>query len=211
MDTESTMVESWRALWAHHGLSLDLAGFWPGHGGDVTADRYATLADRVGSTYNQDVSHAWRIAYRDRLHDSLDFRPGIREWLHSARELDLRLAIASSSPVEWVREHLMRVGALDLFESLATGDEVSTHKPDPGVYELALKRLDVDPRAAVAVEDTPHGVAAAQAAGLAAVAIPNPYIAAADIAAADLVLTSAADLPLTEALSRVARPDHSRG
>jgi HAD superfamily hydrolase (TIGR01509 family) len=208
MDTESTMVESWQALWEHHGLSLDLSGFWPGHGGDVTADRYAKLAERLGPAYDQTASHAWRIAYRDRLHESLDFRPGVDAWLRSARELNLRLAIASSSPAEWVREHLTRVGALDRFDVLATGDEVDGHKPDPAIYLLALERLGVAASAAIAVEDTPHGVAAAQAAGLATVAIPNPYIAPADLAAADLVLTSAADLPLADALRRATRPDH---
>jgi beta-phosphoglucomutase-like phosphatase (HAD superfamily) len=121
--------------------------------------------------------------------------------------LGLRLAIASSSPLEWVRAHLSRVGALPWFSVLATGDEVSGHKPDPGVYELALKRLGVSPTAAVAVEDTPHGVAAAQAAGLPAVAIPNPFIAPADLAAAELTLSSAADLPLAEVLRHLAKPD----
>jgi beta-phosphoglucomutase-like phosphatase (HAD superfamily) len=50
------------------------------------------------------------------------------------------------------------------------------------------------------VEDTAHGVAAAQSAGMYAVAIPNPYVQAAAVAAADLVLGSADDLLLTELL-----------
>jgi HAD superfamily hydrolase (TIGR01509 family) len=208
MDTESTMVASWRAEWARHGLDLDLSTFWPGHGGDVTEYRYAQLAARVGPGFDLAASRAWRVAYRDRLHESLDLSPGMRDWLQAAQSSGLRLAIASSSPREWVRAHLSRVGALSWFSVLATGDEVSGHKPDPGVYELALKRLGVSPTAAVAVEDTPHGVAAAQAAGLPAVAIPNPFIAPADLAAADLTLSSAADLPLAEVLRRLAKPDH---
>jgi rhodanese-related sulfurtransferase len=49
MDTETTMVESWQAEWEFHGLQLDMEAFWPGHGGDVSEDRYAVLAAAVGA------------------------------------------------------------------------------------------------------------------------------------------------------------------
>ncbi|MEU8221248.1 HAD-IA family hydrolase [Kribbella sp. NPDC048915] len=198
MDTETTMVESWQAEWAHHGLELDLDTFWPDHGGDITDDRYAVLAAAVGSGFDHAESHARRLAHRERLHATLDFRPGIREWISAARDLGLTVAIASSSPRTWVRGHLERVDAVGWFDLIVTGDEVDTHKPDPAIYKLALERLDA--RRAIAVEDTAHGVAAAQAAGLYAVAVPNPYVTADAVAHADLVLRSAADLSLGEVL-----------
>lgn len=203
MDTESTMVASWQAEWAHHGLELDLDGFWPGHGGDITEERYAVLASAVGAGFDRHESHARRLAHRERLHADLDFRPGIRSWIAAARELGVRTAIASSSPRDWVFGHLERVGAVEHFDQIVTGDEVATHKPDPAIYELALQRLGVP--WAIAVEDTPHGVAAAQAAGLYAVAVPNPFVPTAAVETADLVLDSAAKLSLTE-LILSARP-----
>ncbi|WP_433167319.1 HAD-IA family hydrolase [Kribbella sp. CA-247076] len=203
MDTETTMVESWRSEWAHHGLELDLETFWPGHGGDVTETRYELLAAAVGAEFDRAASHARRTAHRDSLHAELDFRPGIREWAESARELGLMVAIASSSPRPWVSGHLERVGALDLFDELVTGDEVATHKPDPAIYELALRRLGVPGAEAIAVEDTAHGVAAAQAAGMYAVAIPNSFVTEAAVARADLVLGSADQLLLSELLLSV--------
>ncbi|TDO69156.1 HAD superfamily hydrolase (TIGR01509 family) [Kribbella sp. VKM Ac-2571] len=200
MDTETTMVESWRAEWAHHGLELELDGFWPGHGGDITEDRYAILAAAVGTDFDRTASHARRVAHRERMHAELDFRPGIRAWIAAARELGLRVAIASSSPRKWVVGHLERVGAVDLFDHIVTGDEVQTHKPDPAIYELALQRLGVPGSSAIAVEDTPHGVAAAQAADMYAVAVPNPFVTADAVAEADLVLGSADELLLTDLL-----------
>ena len=205
MDTETTMVESWRAEWAYHGLELDLDEFWPGHGGDITEDRYAVLAAAVGTGFDRTASHARRMAHRDRMHAELDFRPGIRDWITTARELGLRVAIASSSPRPWVLGHLERVDAVELFDLIVTGDEVETHKPDPAIYQLALRRLAVPGEAAVAVEDTAHGIAAAQAAGMSAVAIPNPYVDPSAVAAADVVLTSAAQLPFTNLLLTVAQ------
>ncbi|WP_327633245.1 HAD-IA family hydrolase [Kribbella sp. NBC_00482] len=200
MDTETTMVESWQAEWAHHGLDLDLDGFWPGHGGDISEDRYAILAAAVGTDFDRTASHARRVAHRERMHAELDFRPGIRAWIAAARDLGLRVAIASSSPRKWVVGHLERVGAVDLFDQIVTGDEVETHKPDPAIYELALERLGVPGSSAIAVEDTAHGVAAAQAADMYAVAVPNPFVTAAAVAEADLVLGSADELLLTDLL-----------
>ena len=206
MDTESTMVDSWRAEWAFHGLNLDLDdSFWPGHGGDISEHRYDRLAALVGPAFDRAASHARRTAYRDRMNQSMGLCPGIREWLSAAPSLALRLAIASSSPLRWIRRHLSRVGAFGVFDVVATGDEVVAHKPDPGVYLLALDRLGLAGGSAIAVEDTPHGVTAARAAGMATVAIPNPFVPATRCDSADLVLTSAAELPLPEVLARLRR------
>jgi len=201
MDTETTLLSSWRAEWRHHGLRLDEARFFAEHGGDVTEERYAALAAAVGPGYDRAASHVRRIAHRDALHAALGLAPGIRDWLDDAPAAGLRLAVASSSPRSWVEAHLSRSGDLSRFEVVACGDEVAAHKPDPAVYELALRRLGVRPDRAVAFEDTPHGVAAAKAAGLRCVAVPNAYADPSRFAAADLVLSSAVQASLTEVLA----------
>ncbi|KAB8165706.1 HAD-IA family hydrolase [Streptomyces sp. 3MP-14] len=204
MDTESTLVEDWRNEWAFHGLRLDVdTDFWPGHGGNVTEHRLDRLAALVGPGFDRAASHARFLAHRRELHRSLGLRPGIGDWLNEARALGLRCAIASSSPLPWVRQHLTRVGAFGLFDVVATGDEVTEPKPDPAVYRLALHRLGLPAARTVAVEDTPHGVAAAHRAGMATIAIPNPFVDAAKVAAADLTLPSAAHLSLPQAVAHL--------
>jgi putative hydrolase of the HAD superfamily len=208
MDTESTLLESWRYEWRQHGLELDEHGFFADHGGDLTEQRYTELATAVGPGYDHVVSHARRTAYRDRLHQRLDAAPGIRAWFDRAAGLGLRLAVASSSPHRWVSGHLSRSGLDVHIELMACGDEVSAHKPDPAVYRLAMERLSVDPAQAIAFEDTPHGVASAQAAGLFCVAVPNAFTPTERFAMADLVLPSAAaaDLDTVIAHARAGRP-----
>lgn len=203
MDTESSLLASWQYEWRQHGLELDVETFFADHGGDVNQDRYAELARRVGPSYDRDASHARRVAYRDELNATLDYRPGIAQWLDEARDLGLRLAVASSSPREWVRRWLAGVNDVDRFELLACGDDVPRHKPDPAVYQLALRRLGLTAAQAVAVEDTPHGVAAAAAAGLRCVAIPNPHANPTRFVEADLLLTSAAQTGLAETLQSI--------
>lgn len=201
MDTETTLLESWRSEWRRHGLRLDPTGFFADHGGDANEQRYAALAAAVGPAYDRESSHARRTAYRLELNKALAPAPGIVGWLERAAELGLRLAVASSSPLTHVGAMLDHAGLRERFEVLATGEEVAAHKPDPAVYLLALHRLGLPAEAAVAFEDTAHGVAAAHAAGLRCVAVPNPHRDHASFAAADLLLASAADLSLDAILA----------
>ena len=203
MDTESTSFLSWQYEWSQWGLTLQMADFFVNHGGDVTEDRYAMLAAAVGPRFDRTLSHRRRMAYREKLHEALDLADGLRGWLDEAAGLGLRLAVASSSPLEWLTTHLGRAGVLDAFEVLAGGDEVGQHKPAPDVYQLALDRLSLSGAAAVAVEDTAHGVAAAHAAGMRCIAIPNPFVALKRVRDADLVLSSASQLRLADALSQL--------
>src|SRR5262249_23553595 len=150
--------------------------------------RQAQLAAAVGGSFDGNLSHRRRVAYRNQLHASLDLLPGLRAWMLEARRAGIRLAVAGSSPIGWVTGHPDRVGAVRDFDVCACGNEVASHKPAPDVYLLALERLGITGAQAVAVEDTPHGVAAAKAAGMRCIAIPNPFATIARFADADLVL-----------------------
>jgi putative hydrolase of the HAD superfamily len=202
MDTESTSVLSWEREWACWGLALDRESFFAPHGGDVTEERHQQLAQTVGASFDSALSTARRRSDRDSMNAKLPLAAGMREWLECLAELDLRAAVASSSPRDWVERHLRQVDAMGYFDAFAYGDEVPDHKPAPDVYHLCLARLGVEPDEAVAVEDTPHGVTAAQTAGLACIAIPNSHVARNKLQHADLVLSSAAQLPLEQALHR---------
>lgn len=201
MDTETASLRAWQFEWRRHGLELDVTTFFAAHGGNMNADRYAALASAVGPGFDQQESQAQRLAYRETLHAELELADGIRAWLDEAHALGLRLAVASSSPRDWIVEHLTRVDCLSRFELLACGDEVDAPKPDPAVYLLALERLGVPASRAIAFEDTVHGVAAATAAGLRCVAIPHPHADRERFTAAERVLKSAEELSLTDILN----------
>lgn len=123
-------------------------------------------------------------------------RPGVRRLMAEARAAGVRLAIASTTSPENVAallEGALGYEALDAFSVVATGDAVPRKKPAPDVYLLALSRLGVNARGAVAFEDSPIGVAAAKAAGLLTVAMPGDWTRGQDFAAADLVLPCLGD------------------
>jgi HAD superfamily hydrolase (TIGR01509 family) len=97
------------------------------------------------------------------------------------------LGLASSSSRAFIRRALNALGFADRFDAIAAGDEAQWGKPHPELYLTVADGLAVPPAACVAVEDTPAGVAAAVAAGMTVIAVPNPLTAQLDFSAAHLV------------------------
>lgn len=67
-----------------------------------------------------------------------------------------------------------------LFDTIVTADdpEVGAAKPAPDIFLVAARRLGVDPRDCLVFEDSPFGITAAKAAGMFAIAVPDPAMAA---------------------------------
>jgi HAD superfamily hydrolase (TIGR01509 family) len=130
-------------------------------------------------------------AYRHRL----PLLPGAVDTVRTlARRWPLGLASSSNRVV--IELFLERSGLEDCFRAVVSSEEVPRGKPAPDVYLAALKALGVDPRTAVAVEDSANGIRAAVAARTRVVAVPNrTFPPPADVVAlADVVLPTLKEL-----------------
>ncbi|MBN1974091.1 MAG: HAD-IA family hydrolase, partial [Sedimentisphaerales bacterium] len=68
-------------------------------------------------------------------------------------------------------------------------------KPDPEIYNLALKTLVLKPDECVVVEDSRNGLLAAKAAGMHCVVTTNGYTENEDFSEADMVVPELGDPP----------------
>lgn len=200
VDTETPLFRAWGELYAQHDVELELALWQATIGTDQDPDHWAVLESRVG-TLDPSLQE-WRRQRRDELIDEAGVRPGVLQWLDDAERLGMPVGIASSSPIDWVEHHLDRLGLLERFACFACCNEVIPAKPDPTSYRLACEALDADPRRSVAVEDSPHGVAAAKDAGLFVVAVPHGLTSGLDLSRADLVVDSLEQASLEQVLDR---------
>ena len=203
LDTEDPVYRSWAELWADHGHQLPLDEWQAIIGTAVGFDPWTELEVRLGTPVDPALA-AVRRARRDELLFANEVRPGVLAWLDAADALGVPVAVASSSPPEWVDGHLVRLRLLDRFAYLCCYDDEVPAKPDPTSYRLACEAIGVDPARSVAVEDSPHGIAAARAAGLYVVALPHPITAGLDLSGAAVVVDSLADLSLADALGSAA-------
>jgi HAD superfamily hydrolase (TIGR01509 family) len=205
LDTESPALTAWCEVFADLGCppptAADLAAVIGTAG---TADLFDLLIARAAPADDVDLDavQAKRRARRDELLDREQVRPGVTEWLADAQALGIPIAIASSSPEEWVHHHLERLGLRERFAAIRCSSDSLAAKPAPDTYLAACEALDVIPTLALAIEDSPHGVSAARRAGLRCIAVPNSVTEGLDLSHADLVLTSLADAHLADFVPR---------
>ena len=117
----------------------------------------------------------------------LALRPGVLELMADCRIAGVRMAIAtttSRSNVEALLRQQLGERWHERFAAVVCGEDVGRKKPDPEVYEIALRQLGLGPLETVAIEDSPGGVAAAQAAGVPVVVTRSHYFADAAVEAA---------------------------
>lgn len=101
--------------------------------------------------------------------------PRAIELVRAARELGLKVGLATSSTCEATRRLLAAVGLADAFDFVATDDDVEHGKPYPEIDLLVACELGVEPRECLVVEDSPSGVRAALAAGMFCIAVSTPF------------------------------------
>jgi beta-phosphoglucomutase-like phosphatase (HAD superfamily) len=82
-------------------------------------------------------------------------------------------ACATMSHIPQVRRVLSVLGLDDAFDVVATADDIRRGKPDPEIDLLVAERMGVPPEEFLVIEDSPAGVGAAVAAGMAVVAVPT--------------------------------------
>jgi HAD superfamily hydrolase (TIGR01509 family) len=104
------------------------------------------------------------------LRDAPRLYPGVLE-LVSVLKGKVRLAVVSGTWRENIESVLAGSGCAQAFDLIVGKEDVAAVKPDPEAYLVALRRLRVSAGKAVALEDSPSGMAAASAAGIACLAI----------------------------------------
>jgi HAD superfamily hydrolase (TIGR01509 family) len=201
LDTEQPIYNSWLEVYQAHGVQLPF-DLWVQNVGSTNVFFHPQkhLEETLGRPLPEAVLKE-RIRRRTELVLAEPIRPGVCELIDAIGARGLRLGVASSSTQEWVGGHLERLGLRSRFECLRCRDDVEHPKPWPDVYVAAVECLGVAPSEAVAIEDSPHGIKAAKAAGLYAVGVPNSVTAGLDLGAADLQVASLASIALDDLLN----------
>jgi HAD superfamily hydrolase (TIGR01509 family) len=204
VDSESVCLRAWEETYRSHGAELSFERWRKGIGTLNGFDEFAHLEELLGHPVDRDEVDEEHRRRELELLAQEPLRPGVQAYLDAARERNLAVAIVSTSGPDWISRGLERLGCSDGWHCVisADGDPVRA-KPAPTVYLEALGELGVEPGEAVAFEDSPNGVAAARAAGIFCVAVPNEVTRRLDLSHADLIVESLEALPLDELLARL--------
>lgn len=115
---------------------------------------------------------------------------GVKELIKDFHENGIKLAIASSSPLNVIEAIVVKFKLEEYFEVFVTGDYVKRSKPEPDIFLFASEKLGVSPENCIVIEDSHNGVRAAKKAGIKCVGINSDPAGSQDISMADLVINS---------------------
>ena len=207
LDTETTDYEAWQAMYRAYGVELPLS-MWLPIIGDATQDFRIDqhLIELTSQPIDPaDLRKRQRALHLEMLEDAVPM-PGVEDYIHDAKRLGIRIAVASGSRRSWVVDRLDQLGLADHFETVVCRDDVGGRaKPDPATYLAAVSNLGVTPAETIALEDSPPGAKAAKSAGLYCIAVPGPMTKNHSFHKADMRLKSLADIPLQELLESISK------
>lgn len=175
-EPDARAVEAYREI---VGASRDVASRHIVERLDLESD-LAPLAQEYG------VTEPWEVltTIRKQIYDSIVEDPQVirdNQWPHTvgllrlARENFCKTGLATMS---YRKEVLHVLSALDLEDSLdvvLTREDIQNAKPDPEIYLLGAKRLEVPPEECLVLEDSPSGVRAGVSAGMNVIAVATPF------------------------------------
>jgi len=207
VDTEEVWDRERRAYVAAHG------GTWTDAAtramqGMSSAEWARYLHDELGADGDpQDISREVAAGVVAEVRRRLPLLPGAVEAVHALADA-YPLGLASSANREVIDAVLDGAGLTGRFVTTVSSEEVPRGKPAPDVYLEAARRMGADPASTVAIEDSHNGILAAEAAGMAVIALPNHEFPPGDDALehADLVLDRLDELTV-EAVERLPAAD----
>ncbi|MCC6849055.1 MAG: HAD-IA family hydrolase [Deltaproteobacteria bacterium] len=197
LDTERFYTEVTQAIVGRFGKVFD----WSIKGnmlGRPALDSARYLVERLGLPLAPEAYLREREAMLERLFPDARPMPGAAELTAALAARGVPLAVATSSNARLFALKTQRHGEWfrRAFSAVVLGDDprVRRGKPAPDIFLVAARELGADPAACLAVEDAPAGVAAAHAAGMQVLAVPDPGMDRGRFCDAEVVVGSLADV-----------------
>lgn len=125
----------------------------------VSEDEFVRLMTRKNEDY---------LTYIDKMNTD-EILPDVNKTLDFLRDAKQPIALGSAS--KNARTILEKVDILDKFDSIVDGNDVTKAKPDPEVFLIAAKQLQVEPKNSIVFEDAVAGIQAANTAGMVSIGI----------------------------------------
>jgi len=116
----------------------------------------------------------YRKEYYDYVNENgIDAKPGLYELLETLKQLGIPMAVATSTSKESAMKNLEAKNVTSYFSGFVCGDMVTEAKPSPEIYLKACEVIGVNPKNAIALEDSFNGIKSAYAAKMMPVMVPD--------------------------------------
>lgn len=134
------------------------------------------VAEKHGHQYVTAMKDLAYDYYGQRVKAEANFPEGVKDMLQTLHSRGIVLAICSAADLRKVRYNIQAIGVDEsLFSALVTGNDVERKKPFPDIYLEGARRIGMEPKDCLVVEDAISGIQAAHAAGMDAIGVPTTF------------------------------------
>ena len=188
----------WHEVFGRRGLKYSDDDFRRNFGKRNDAIIRSVVGKGISSEEVDAIAVEKEAVFRQKAAGNLKPFPGALELINSLKEYRVKVALASSAPIENIQLVTRDLGLDGIFDVIVWGREVIESKPSPHGFLLAAQRLGVEPKGCVVIEDSVAGVTAAKQAGMKCLAVtntnPRERLAEADLVVDTLEKVNVADL-----------------
>ncbi|HUB93484.1 MAG TPA: HAD family phosphatase [Verrucomicrobiae bacterium] len=196
IDDEQFHREAWRRYCKRHGFRLTEDDFKHHVFGTTEKDTFQFLYGRslsdaeVESFSNERVDEVIEL-----VKSRATVPPGLKDLIEDITSAGMKLGIATSARRRYFNFVMDQLKLREYFSAVLTAQDVHKGKPDPEIYVGCAKRLQVDPRECVVIEDTISGIKSGQAADMKVIAITTTHPKD-ELTIADLIVSSFKELSI---------------
>ncbi len=174
LDTERIYVKAWQTAAAMLGYCLpdDLMRRTRAIDPKISSKM---MEKEVGNGFSYEAVRKVRTEIGERMveDDEHLLKPGTRPLLEALRDAGIPFAAVTSTGAAHTAKHLELAGIADLLPVRVTGDMVARGKPNPDIFLMGARLLNVEPANCCGVEDSGAGIRAIHAAGACPILIPD--------------------------------------
>ncbi|NJL85976.1 MAG: HAD family phosphatase [Leptolyngbyaceae cyanobacterium SM1_1_3] len=163
VDSVNFHAEAWVQGFEKFGHSVDFATIKQriGKGGEYILEEFLTEAEN--QEYGSDLKQYRKQYFHDQFLPKIQALPQVRALFERIRQDQIQIVLATSAEQETANHYREMLGIKDLIDGMTCSDDVENAKPEPDIFQAALKKLDqVAPESVIVVGDSPYDAAAAQ-------------------------------------------------
>jgi HAD superfamily hydrolase (TIGR01509 family) len=164
-NTDPIHMLAWQDTLRTHGISIDDAVYHQRIVGRVNPQIVRDFLPQLSEFEVEKIVAEKEEAFK-KFATKLEALPGLARILEWRVAQGLQTALVTNATHHTVPFSLQALSLDDYFKVRVLADDVPAGKPDPRHYGAALERLNIQPREAIAFEDSPSGVRSASGAGI---------------------------------------------
>lgn len=170
VDTGEFHFQAWSATLPHYHIPFDRQKFAHTFG----MNNYGVLTVLMGRPPTQaehdEIANRKESAFRSLIQGRVRLLPGVQTWLEYFTAHGVRMAVASSAPVENINALVDELHIRPYFHAILSAAGMPG-KPDPTIFLKAAQAIGVPPGQCLVVEDAVAGVEAARRGGMRCLAV----------------------------------------